>query len=57
MKLSRKICGISPSLTLGINALAKELMSQGKDVKNFGVGEPDFDTPEYIKLLPDLLHL
>lgn len=49
MKLSRKICGISPSLTLGINALAKELMSQGKDVKNFGVGEPDFDTPEYIK--------
>ncbi len=49
MKLSKKICQISPSLTLGINALSKELISQGKDVKNFGVGEPDFDTPEYIK--------
>ena len=49
MKFSKKATGISPSLTLGIDTLAKEMKAQGKDVISFGVGEPDFDTPQYIK--------
>ncbi len=45
----KKAQAISPSLTLGINALSTELKAQGKDVVGFGVGEPDFDTPAYIR--------
>lgn len=41
--------GIAPSLTLGIDTLSKEMKAQGMDVVSFGVGEPDFDTPDYIK--------
>ncbi|NWF76226.1 MAG: pyridoxal phosphate-dependent aminotransferase [Nitrospirae bacterium] len=40
---------IKPSPTLSIDAKAKELKERGIDVVNFGVGEPDFDTPENIK--------
>lgn len=40
---------ISPSPTLAVDAKAKKLKSEGKDVCGFGVGEPDFDTPEFIK--------
>ena len=49
MQVSNKAQAISPSLTLGINALSSELRAQGKDVVGFGVGEPDFDTPAYIR--------
>ncbi len=49
MKFSKKAMGISPSPTLGIDTLSKEMKAQGKDVVSFGVGEPDFDTPMYIK--------
>ena len=49
MKFSKKAMGISPSLTLGIDTLSKEMKAQGQDVVSFGVGEPDFDTPVYIK--------
>lgn len=49
MQVSKKAQAISPSLTLGINALSTELKAQGKDVVGFGVGEPDFDTPAYIR--------
>lgn len=49
MQISDKAKAISPSLTLGINALSSELKAQGKDVVGFGVGEPDFDTPAYIR--------
>jgi aspartate aminotransferase len=34
---------------LAITARAKELKAQGRDVVNFAGGEPDFDTPDYIK--------
>ena len=37
------------STTLAITARAKELQVQGHDVVNFAAGEPDFDTPDYIK--------
>lgn len=40
---------IKPSPTLSIDAKAKAMMAQGIDIVNFGVGEPDFDTPEHIK--------
>jgi aspartate aminotransferase len=43
---SRKI---SPSPTLAMDAKAKEMKAKGVDVVNFGVGEPDFDTPDNIK--------
>lgn len=49
MELSRKALSIAPSLTLKIDALSKEMKKAGKDVIGFGAGEPDFDTPEYIK--------
>ena len=39
---------IKPSFTLQMTARAAELRSQGEDVINFGVGEPDFNTPEHI---------
>ncbi|GAV23733.1 pyridoxal phosphate-dependent aminotransferase [Carboxydothermus pertinax] len=42
-----KLIGESP--TLAIDKKAKELINKGEKVINFGVGEPDFDTPEYIK--------
>ncbi len=49
MQLSKKALGISPSLTLGISAMASEMKKRGEDVISFGIGEPDFDTPDYIK--------
>ncbi len=49
MKLSEKALAISPSLTLKITAMAKEMKAEGLDVVGFGAGEPDFDTPQNIK--------
>jgi len=40
---------IAPSPTLAVDAKAKALQAAGKDVAIFGAGEPDFDTPEFIK--------
>lgn len=50
MRLAQRALSISPSPTLAIDARAKKLMAAGEKVINFGVGEPDFDTPENIKL-------
>ncbi|MFZ5592132.1 MAG: pyridoxal phosphate-dependent aminotransferase [Bacillota bacterium] len=49
MNLAQRALGISPSPTLSIDAKAKKMIAQGLDVINFGVGEPDFDTPQHIK--------
>lgn len=49
MQLSEKALAISPSLTLKITAMAKEMKGRGLDVVGFGAGEPDFDTPQHIK--------
>ncbi len=49
MELARRIRQIPPSATLALNAKANQLKAQGVDVVNFGVGEPDFETPEHIK--------
>jgi len=40
---------IAPSPTLAVDAKAKALKAEGKDVCGFGAGEPDFDTPQFIK--------
>jgi len=45
MKLSQRILGIKPSATFAVDAKAKELANQGKDVISFGAGEPDFISP------------
>ena len=50
MKLSERMAQIQPSPTLAINTKAKALRAAGVDVISFGVGEPDFDTPEHICL-------
>src|SRR3989338_2231980 len=47
--LSQKVRNIAPSATLAIDAKAKQLKKEGKDVVIFGAGEPDFNTPENIK--------
>lgn len=47
--LSRRVSGLKPSATLTITARAKELKGKGIDVIGFGAGEPDFDTPDFIK--------
>ena len=49
MQLSKKALAISPSLTLKITAMAKDMKARGLDVVGFGAGEPDFDTPQHIK--------
>lgn len=49
MKLSSRIEKVNPSETLALNALIKQAVAQGKKIVNLTVGEPDFDTPEYIK--------
>lgn len=40
---------VSPSPTLAVDSKAKELKAAGEDVCGFGAGEPDFDTPDFIK--------
>jgi len=49
LELARRIRQIPPSATLALNAKANQLKAQGMDVVNFGVGEPDFDTPDNIR--------
>ena len=40
---------MSPSPTLAVDSLAKAMKAEGRDVCGFGSGEPDFDTPDFIK--------
>jgi aspartate aminotransferase len=49
MKIAARAKNIAPSLTLELTAKAKKLKEEGKDVVSFGAGEPDFNTPEYIR--------
>jgi len=49
MKVSRRAQAVAPSATLAVTSRAKEMKSQGLDVLSFGAGEPDFDTPQFIK--------
>jgi aspartate aminotransferase len=49
MKIASRVTRMQPSLTLAVSAKANKLKAQGVDVIAFGVGEPDFDTPDHIK--------
>jgi aspartate aminotransferase len=49
LEVSSVIGSLSPSATMAIATKAKQLRAQGIDVVAFGVGEPDFDTPDHIK--------
>lgn len=47
--LSDRINNLSTSQTLAMAALARELKAQGKDIISLSLGEPDFNTPGFIK--------
>ena len=47
--LSNWAKNVAPSPTLAVDAKAKALKAAGEDVCGFGSGEPDFDTPSFIK--------
>lgn len=49
LMLSKAVFSLTPSATLKITALAKQMAIKGESVINFGAGEPDFDTPELVK--------
>ncbi|MBF0330637.1 MAG: pyridoxal phosphate-dependent aminotransferase [Candidatus Omnitrophica bacterium] len=49
VKINSRIAQVLGSTTLAITARANELKAQGVDVVSFAAGEPDFDTPDYIK--------
>ena len=48
-QLSDRINSLSTSQTLAMAAKARELRSEGIDVIGLSLGEPDFNTPDYIK--------
>ena len=49
MEFSKRALNITPSVTLSITAMESEMKAAGKDVIGFGAGEPDMDTPQYVK--------
>ena len=48
-QLSDRINNLSTSATLAMAARARELRSEGKDIIGLSLGEPDFNTPDFIK--------
>lgn len=48
-KLSSRINKLSESQTLAMAKKSRELQAQGKDIISLSIGEPDFDTPQFIK--------
>jgi len=48
--ISKRAQALKPSPTMAVDAMAKKMIAEGLSIINFGVGEPDFNTPEYIKL-------
>ncbi len=48
-RVSDRLKKINPSSTLAITSKAKKLKSEGQDIVSLGAGEPDFDTPDFVK--------
>ena len=48
-QLSDRINNLSTSATLAMAAKARELRAKGKDIIGLSLGEPDFDTPDFVK--------
>lgn len=49
-QLAERSTLLTPSLTLSIDSKAKAMKAEGQEVYSFAAGEPDFDTPEHIKV-------
>ena len=49
MKISQYAQSVTDSVTIAVSTRAKQLKAKGIDVVSFGAGEPDFDTPLFIK--------
>lgn len=49
VNLSSRARNTSPSATLAIAAIAKQMKAEGIDIVDFGLGEPDFETPAHVK--------
>ncbi len=49
MTYAKRVANLNPSATLAVSAKAKTLHAQGHDVIDFSAGEPDFDTPAFIR--------
>ncbi|MBW8015871.1 MAG: pyridoxal phosphate-dependent aminotransferase [Planctomycetes bacterium] len=49
MKISARAAGVPASATMAVTGRAKEMKAAGIDVVSYGAGEPDFDTPDFIK--------
>ncbi len=49
IKLSERVQRVKPSPTLAVTALANQLKAEGHDIIGLAAGQPDFDTPDYIK--------
>lgn len=47
--ISERISNLNESATLAMARKSRELLAQGKDVINLSLGEPDFNTPDFIK--------
>jgi aspartate aminotransferase len=47
--IASRLQKIKPSATLAVTAKAAELKAAGRDVIGLGAGEPDFDTPEFVR--------
>ena len=49
MDISNNAKKARPSSTLSISSNANRMIDEGIDIVNFSAGEPDFNTPDYIK--------
>jgi aspartate aminotransferase len=49
IQLSNRVNAVKPSPTLAITARAAKMRAEGHDIIGLGAGEPDFDTPDFIK--------
>jgi aspartate aminotransferase len=49
MNFTDRVNRVEESLTIGMSRKARELKAAGKDIISLSLGEPDFDTPQYIK--------
>jgi aspartate aminotransferase len=49
VRLAQRLKAIKPSPTLSLNAKAKAMAAKGVDVASLAAGEPDFDTPAFVK--------
>lgn len=48
-RFSRRVAHLAPSPTAAVGKVASALAAAGVDVVDFGIGEPDFDTPDFVR--------